>query len=212
MAKSALKLNRLADEESFFNILLSSSNSEVRHMSRVWLAYLYAMQNKLADAERIAFEALDGTRAQRAELLALVSYYSAIGDEKSAERIASLLQVKHADEYLAFDLECAMETTYDFPKTLAKSIAEIPESITLTNYPNPFNPATTISFHLPESEKVILKVYDIKGQLVATLVDNVLSEGFHSIDFNGRHLSSGIYIYEITAGKLSHVNRMLLLK
>jgi len=67
MAKSALNLNKLANEEEFLKELSSSSNSEVRHMSRTWLAYLYAMQGLMEKAEKMAFEAPEKTKAQRAE-------------------------------------------------------------------------------------------------------------------------------------------------
>lgn len=80
------------------------------------------------------------------------------------------------------------------------------------NYPNPFNPSTRISFGLPQSIKAILKVYDMLGREVATLADRELSAGNHEAVFNASGLSSGIYIYRLTAGDFTETKRMSLLK
>jgi hypothetical protein len=85
------------------------------------------------------------------------------------------------------------------------------------NYPNPFNPSTTIDFTLPSAGKVNVSVYNIKGQLVKTLVDGFLIEGSHSAVWNGidslhRPVSSGIYFYRIDAHGKSEVKKMLLMK
>jgi hypothetical protein len=85
------------------------------------------------------------------------------------------------------------------------------------NYPNPFNPVTNISFSLPERERVSLNIYNIKGALVKTLVDDYLSAGTHIVQWNGlnnrnRSVSSGVYFYRIEAGKHSEVRKAILLK
>jgi hypothetical protein len=80
------------------------------------------------------------------------------------------------------------------------------------NYPNPFNPSTKISFSLPQSVKVMLKVYDMLGRDVKTLVDGELSAGNHEAVFNASGLSSGIYIYRLVAGNFTETKRMNLLK
>jgi sugar lactone lactonase YvrE len=67
------------------------------------------------------------------------------------------------------------------------------------NYPNPFNPATTIKFGLPEASAVSLKIYDVLGREVATLVNGPLTAGYYSYDWNASGLSSGMYVYRITA-------------
>jgi hypothetical protein len=67
------------------------------------------------------------------------------------------------------------------------------------NYPNPFNPATEIRFTLPEQSRVSLKVFDLLGCEIATLVDGTLAPGAHAASFDGRNLSSGVYIYRLTA-------------
>jgi hypothetical protein len=85
------------------------------------------------------------------------------------------------------------------------------------NYPNPFNPTTTISFSLPEANSVTLKVYDILGRLITTLVDEVYAPGNYSVvwnatDMNGKAVSAGVYFYTINAGKYHSTQRMLLMK
>ena len=80
------------------------------------------------------------------------------------------------------------------------------------NFPNPFNPSTTIEFDLPKSEFVELKVYNILGKEVSTLVSNKLNQGNHTYTFDGRNLASGIYYYQIEAGDFHQVKKMILLK
>jgi len=80
------------------------------------------------------------------------------------------------------------------------------------NYPNPFNPNTKISFDLPSNVKVMLKVYDMLGREVAMLVDGEMNAGNHEANFNASGLSSGIYIYRLTAGSFTETKRMNLLK
>jgi len=80
------------------------------------------------------------------------------------------------------------------------------------NYPNPFNPSTRIEFTLAKESSVDLKVFNILGQEVATLVHGNLTSGPHAVTFNAKNLASGMYIYRITAGDYTSVKRMMLLK
>ena len=78
------------------------------------------------------------------------------------------------------------------------------------NFPNSFNPTTNIRFAIPHSGQVKLTVYNVAGQEVATLVNAVLSAGAYNVDFDARHLSSGVYFYRIEAGSFMQVKKMLL--
>jgi len=81
------------------------------------------------------------------------------------------------------------------------------------NYPNPFNPVTSIEFFLPKQSLVNLKVYDIVGKEIATLVNNDFrKEGLHRVNFDGSNLSSGIYYYKIIAGEFTDIKKMMLVK
>jgi hypothetical protein len=80
------------------------------------------------------------------------------------------------------------------------------------NYPNPFNPATTIDFTLPQSGFVTLKVYDILGREVATLLEAYRSAGQHAVNFDASQLTSGIYYYTLTADDFKESRKMVLLR
>ena len=80
------------------------------------------------------------------------------------------------------------------------------------NYPNPFNPSTTINFTIPNSDFVTLKVYNILGSEVATLVNENLAAGAYRFNFEAANLASGIYLYELNAGNFREIKKMNLLK
>lgn len=80
------------------------------------------------------------------------------------------------------------------------------------NYPNPFNPSTIISYSIPAAENVTIKVYDLLGKEIATLVNENQSAGIHKIKYNAANVSSGFYIYRITAGNFTAAKKMMLLK
>lgn len=80
------------------------------------------------------------------------------------------------------------------------------------NYPNPFNPSTTIKFAIPSDNKVILKIYDILGREITTLINKQFKAGYHSVVWNAANLASGVYIYRLEAGNFINIKKMLLLK
>jgi hypothetical protein len=95
--------------------------------------------------------------------------------------------------------------------------AEIPAQYSLSqNFPNPFNPTTNISFGLPLKSIVSVKIYDITGRLVAILIDKETTAGFYSLKFDGSNLTSGVYLYRMTAENgnsvYSETKRFILLK
>ncbi|MCP4725917.1 MAG: T9SS type A sorting domain-containing protein, partial [bacterium] len=96
--------------------------------------------------------------------------------------------------------------------------SQLPDKFDLAqNYPNPFNPVTTIKFQIPEVTSVSIVVYNVLGQEVRTLVNEVKDVGFHSVRWNGRNnlginVGQGVYIYRIKAGKFILTRKMLLIK
>jgi hypothetical protein len=80
------------------------------------------------------------------------------------------------------------------------------------NYPNPFNPSTRIHWDLASAERVQLRVFNMLGQLVATLVDGQLPAGNHSLDWNASHLPSGMYLLELKAGSITDRSKLMLVK
>ncbi len=93
------------------------------------------------------------------------------------------------------------------------SPSSLPKTFKLNqNYPNPFNPSTVISYSLPTNSFVSIKVYDIIGREVATLVNNNMTAGNHQITFDAAGLTSGVYLYQIRAGNFVQTKKMILLK
>jgi hypothetical protein len=89
----------------------------------------------------------------------------------------------------------------------------IPTGIVLQQcYPNPFNPSTIISFTLPTRSFVALKIFDLLGREVATLVSEEMSAGSYSKQWNAANMSSGIYFYRLQAGEVTETKKLVLVK
>lgn len=80
------------------------------------------------------------------------------------------------------------------------------------NYPNPFNPTTHLEFEISKLGFVSLKVFDVLGKEVKTLVSEIKPAGFYEVEFDGSNLASGIYFYKLESGNFIHTKRMILLK
>jgi hypothetical protein len=91
--------------------------------------------------------------------------------------------------------------------------ADVAQSFILAqNYPNPFNPSTTIKFDLPKTSEVILKIYNILGEKVTTLVFYRLTAGSYTYEWDARSLASGIYLYRLEAGEFIEIKKMILMR
>ena len=107
---------------------------------------------------------------------------------------------------VATDMELAKSTSVE-------DQANVPMEFSLKqNYPNPFNPSTTINFTLPQENFVTLKVYDVMGREISTLLEGDMTSGLHEIVFNASNFSSGKYFYRLTAGEFTAVRQMVLIK
>lgn len=99
---------------------------------------------------------------------------------------------------------------------IAVGVAETPVPVRqfelAQNYPNPFNPSTVVSFQLPVNSHVTLKVFDVNGREVATLVDDEMAAGNHAVRFAPQDLAGGIYFYQLTAGKFTQTRKAILVK
>lgn len=117
-----------------------------------------------------------------------------------------------------FHLSDTPTTSASKPVIVVKRVNTLPDTFTVAqNSPNPFNPETTIEFTLPREFEVTLKIYNILGQEVRALVQDVVSGGRHRVVWNGRDtygqlVSSGIYFYRFQAGPLDETHKMLILK
>ncbi len=112
-------------------------------------------------------------------------------------------------------LKSGNHTIINKPKVNVVEVQSIanPVSFGLSqNYPNPFNPETVIKYSVPTGSFVSLRVYDMLGREVVTLVNNYLAPGFYETAFSASHLSSGVYLYELRAGNSSILKKMTVLK
>jgi len=122
------------------------------------------------------------------------------------ERTASINK-KDTIEFMIFDASGIMMTkqfifSYTGPKEFKLE----------QNYPNPFNPTTTIQYQLPQDARVTLKVYDILGSEVTTLVNEEQEAGYKEVQFNGNGIASGMYVYRLQAGEYVSIKKMMFLK
>jgi hypothetical protein len=111
-------------------------------------------------------------------------------------------RLKQIDNCGAFKYSQEAEVTVVVPKVFALS----------QNYPNPFNPSTMISFDLPTKSFVSLKIFDLLGREVATIVSEEMSTGSHVKQWNAENCPSGVYFYRLQAGSLTETKRMILMK
>ena len=114
-----------------------------------------------------------------------------------------------------FDLDAvvAINSKSGTPSLIPNSKIQIPKLIHLAqNYPNPFNPRTTIEFTLPVSGRIKLVVFNIHGQRIKVLLDEILSVGSHSLIWDASNLASGIYFYEIISKNFRDIKKAILIK
>lgn len=132
-------------------------------------------------------------------------------DDNSIYKIEDALNGKIVNEVLTKNNEVIINQPID--KITIKKLNKPVYTFDLSqNYPNPFNPTTFITFTLPERMSVKLKIYDVLGNEIVTLINSELDEGKHTIKFDGTDLSSGIYFYKLFTGKFTDVKKMILLK
>ncbi len=105
-----------------------------------------------------------------------------------------------------------LDGNFNYSKTIEVDLRIIKDFALEQNYPNPFNPTTTIGYELPNESNVTIKVYDILGKEVATLVNGKEQAGVHEVNFNGSGLGSGMYIYRMNAGNYTVTKKMILMK
>lgn len=123
-----------------------------------------------------------------------------------------------ADLVISGNLDYERETLYVFDNLAGITVNnqleyDIISTFNLEqNYPNPFNPSTTINFSVQQAGNVTMSVYNLLGQKVATLVDQKMQAGSHSVIFDASALSSGTYIYRITSGDFVQTKKMMLIK
>ncbi|MBZ0198734.1 MAG: T9SS type A sorting domain-containing protein [Ignavibacteriaceae bacterium] len=121
--------------------------------------------------------------------------------------------LNHKTAYACGNYGTFLKTTTGGVTWVEENNSPFPKEYSLNqNYPNPFNPSTTINYELPQDGVVALKVYDILGKVVQTLVNEYKTKGRYEVNFDASSLSSGMYIYEIKSGDYKASKKMTLLK
>jgi hypothetical protein len=101
--------------------------------------------------------------------------------------------------------------SFEYSNTL--EVGVVPSTYSLSqNYPNPFNPSTKIKYSIPQSSNVVIKVFNVVGDEVSTLVDGQKQAGTYELTFNAENLPSGVYFYQLKAGDFIQTKRMILIK
>ena len=158
--------------------------------------------------------------------VALVKESESITFNQSVKTIEQIGPAKEEKATFLFDVHrntsVNKKDTIDFMITNPEGITEkksfifsyvAPKEFKLEqNFPNPFNPTTTIQYQLPENNKVTLKVYDILGSELKTLVNEEQEAGYKEVKFDASNVASGIYIYKLQAGKHVSIKKMMVIK
>lgn len=131
----------------------------------------------------------------------------------SGEKRFSAINIRQVKGGLKKSIIYVDDAQNDIVMPVEQTVNGLPANYSLAqNYPNPFNPSTFISYSLPENAMVTLKVYDLLGREVATLVNGQQKAGIYRVNMNAGNLTSGVYIYKISAGRYSESKKMMLVK
>ena len=161
----------------------------------------FEIYRKTIDEERIGEWILVGYREGKGTTTE-PQHYSYLDDISGINATAFEYRLKQVD----------FDGSYSFSEEIRVSNLVPAEYSLEQNYPNPFNPSTEIKFSIPQTTNVTLKVFDVMGREVATLIDEQMEAGKHSVVFNAANLSSGVYYYTIITENFIQTKKMLLLK
>lgn len=147
----------------------------------------------------------------------IVGYVAGHGTTTEIQNYSYTDQNVKAGTYMYRLKQVDYDGSYEYSEVVSVDVVGPKEFILNQNYPNPFNPATKISFSLAVESKVALKIFDVLGQEVLTLVNNNFTAGSHEVEFDASNLNSGVYFYRIEADgvdgqKFSSVKKMILSK
>ncbi len=166
---------------------------------------------KISKIEKDAMSRTNSNETAKQEIAKMKSKY-----EEAKMKAVSIMRTSKSltrEEKDRKQIEDILLTRTEESKEIAAFSNIVPSEFSLSqNYPNPFNPVTKINFALPKQGFVTLKIYDVTGREIKTLVNEVKQAGYYTVDFNGSHLSSGVYFYKIQSGDFSSVKRMVLIK
>ncbi|MDR3625538.1 MAG: right-handed parallel beta-helix repeat-containing protein [Ignavibacteriaceae bacterium] len=216
--------NTTPDLINYFRSLPNQSSKA----QKLLLSYLYMKQNKTDSAKIVNNNIIvDNPNTPLAVKAMLNNFYIELYNNNDKNSAADILnQIKNQSD-LSTDIEISMaDNALNLYGTLLAKKSNIlvkkqainddesaPEPFGLSNnYPNPFNPTTVIEYQLPKDGFVTLKVYDILGREVKTLVNGFRTKGKYTTIFDGSNLASGIYFYQLRANGFSSIKKMILTK
>jgi len=197
-----LPLQEVVGQTSYYALdWITANNFTVSNTGNVSSLYLQA-QNKITLSP--GFHAAPSTGFQ----------FKAVVQTFMTDNLSEVIPEKESKEILALKDDKYVRSKGKTGLTTDNiSVDPIPTEYDLfQNYPNPFNPSTTIRFALPERAIVKIAVYNLLGQQVAEIANTELNAGYHSVNFNGSALSSGIYLYRISTEKFNKTLKLLLVK
>jgi parallel beta-helix repeat protein len=216
--------------------------SQASNAQKLLLSNLYLVKGDIESAKEVNDSIVaTNPNTPFAEKAKLNNFYIALYNEndpltassilKDVENSASLsspMDISDAEHALSFyanadsvssqsSSSAISATTLSKSQTIEQSTTDVEENLPKDcglsqNYPNPFNPTTMIDFRLPKDSHVTLKVYDVLGRHIMTLVDQYESAGYHSVVFDASRLGSGVYIYKLSAGDFNQIKRMVVIK
>ncbi len=207
--------------ENFIDGILNTSG-----LSSLWenaLRYkkrLYVKNNEFTEALDIVDDFIEDATSVEDYLLACIDEQNVLMlmDEEEARGVKnSFLLCRSMEEYRVSIEEKKQELLEARTSINEDEVMILPYTNLYSNYPNPFNPTTTISFSIPQADKVNLSIYNIKGQKVKELASDNFAQGRHNLvwdgkDSNGKNASSGVYFYKIKTSHDKITKKMMLLK
>ncbi|MDR3669033.1 MAG: T9SS type A sorting domain-containing protein, partial [Ignavibacteriaceae bacterium] len=214
------KYSRPEITTSLENLLTTSNNNYCKIKNT--LGNIYLQSNRFDDAITAFNDAIDHSSTDydgiNARFGKLFGYLNIGYNIPMASQVLSnikglnltdnetLIRIKMAENLIA-------EAEHGEYKNSLTSKIDQPQSYELSqNYPNPFNPSTKINYQIPRAGNVSLKVYDILGRQIVTLVNEYKNEGRYSVNFNASRYASGVYIYQLRAGSFVSSKKMVLTK
>ena len=188
------------------NSLIKNELDGIHHWNEVgtvyWLGGNIDLDPNFIDAANMDYRLKEGSPCIDAGIQDTFLVYN---DSKDTLFIPAMDYIGLAPDIGAYE--------YGDPLAIEQETIKLPKRYSLSqNYPNPYNPSTTIEFSLPHPEYTTLKIYNLLGAEVATLVSDKLQAGIHKYQFDASQLASGVYYYQITAGDYREVKKMILLK